>query len=516
LEKAFLAQVRSLIRRQIYMDIMSLPMINNDNHYRFDLTSWNFQRKNAGYFSTFKSRNGSACHYVCDERTIMFKISWNACLSLVLLCTAFRSVPAQQNRGLDINDVAVLFPLDSHNQALPKILLSGPKTELIPQKIYAELWQASKAAGIAAPFLSSLETAEGWAIVGYRVDPCAPQGSHAPNGPCTAEIRLIAQPLTPENGPSDTALHLIYDIEDSSRLIYQEILNLKTKAEALSMVSTNGKPLGVHPLLALAAMNSNREVPALHSDFLTKFVDKTRLKKVTIMGLRDAFALDWIFLGGDVIKGKWIQGKIPNLASGQDNFVEFDLRVDPNPFTSRPLDSRLSTYDFFSTGVDTTEAIRQTLAEAAHRLENPELSNRNTADCLSCHSATTMRIHAIAQMPFIIQGLTAKNPKGITAFPEPLTLQNHNLNWNLRAFGYFDQRATLSMRTVNEAARSADAINKALNRVNPGPDCSAVEDEVQTCFVKTSTEAGPQKSTEECLSLCEAAIGPNSGFHFEF
>lgn len=446
----------------------------------------------------------------------MLLFSRNLVLSLGLVSTVFQSALAQQISGVDINDVAVLFPLDSNAQAIPKILLSEPKTALIPKTIYADVWKASKASGIAAPFLSSLETAEGWAVVGYRIDPCAPRGNNGPNGPCTAEIRLIAQPLTPENGPSDTALHLIYDIEDSSQLFYQEILNLKTKAEALTIVSTDGKPLGVHPLLALAAMSSTKEVPALHKAFIMKFVDPDRLKKVTIMGLRDSFALDWIFLGGDVVKGMWTQGKVPNLASGHDSFVEFDLRQDPNPFTTQPLDTKLSTYDFFSTGIDTSVETRRTLGEAAHRLENPELSNRNTADCLSCHSATTMRIHAIAQMPFVIKGLTARIPKGITAFPEPLSLQNHNLSWNLRAFGYFDQRATLSMRTVNEAARSAEAINKALNLSNPGPDCSAVEDEVQTCFAKTSTEAGPQKSTEECLSLCKSTTGSSSGFSFDF
>lgn len=446
----------------------------------------------------------------------MLVFARNFFLCLILLGSALTDASAQQKRGLDINDVAVLFPLDSNGQALPKILLSEPKLDLIPKTIYTDVWKASKASGIAAPFLSSLETAEGWAVVGYRIDPCAPRANNGPGGLCTAEIRLIAQPVTPENGPSDTALHLIYDIEDSSQLFYQEILNLKTKAEALTIYSTDGKPLGVHPLLALAAMGSTKEVPALHKNFIMNFVDPTRLKKVTIMGLRDSFALDWIFLGGDVVNGKWTQGKIPNLASGHDSLVEFDLRIDPNPFTSQPLDARLSTYDFFATGIDTSVETRKTLGEAAHRLENPELSNRNTADCLSCHSATTMRIHAIAQMPFVIQGITAKNPKGITAFPEPLSLQNHNLNWNLRAFGYFDQRATLSMRTVNEAARSADAINKALNLANPGPDCTAVEAEVQTCFVKTSTEAGPQKSTEECLSLCNATAGSGTGFNFDF
>ncbi|RYZ52804.1 MAG: hypothetical protein EOP07_18935, partial [Proteobacteria bacterium] len=84
----------------------------------------------------------------------MLVFSRNIFLCLILLGSALTDASAQQKRGLDINDVAVLFPLDSSAQALPKILLSEPKLDLIPKTIYTDVWKASKASGIAAPFLS--------------------------------------------------------------------------------------------------------------------------------------------------------------------------------------------------------------------------------------------------------------------------------------------------------------------------------------------------------------------------
>lgn len=410
--------------------------------------------------------------------------------------------------GFDINDVAVLFPLDLLAKALPHIaLLESSSIQLISTAVYNQLMAAARSTGIAAPFPASINSPSDWSVVAYRIDPCAPVNHEAPGGACTAELRLVAQPTTPANGPADSALHLIYDIDAVRAEVYQDALVLKSRAEALTLMTTAGKPLGVHPLLYLASIGGAKEIPQLFKEFIVKHAQPGRMKKATIMGLRDSLAIDWVFLGGDIANGNWYQGKIPNLPNGQDRVVEFDLRNSVNSFATEPVDKTLSTFDFFSVDIVPTSEISKALGETAHKLENPDLTNRNTVDCLSCHSATSMRIHPVADMPFHIAGLSPQVPQGITAFPEPMSLQNHEIHWNLRALGYFNQKATVSMRTVAEAGRSADAINKFLNLENPGPDCRAFKVEVANCFAKSSSQSGPHKSTEECLSLCETKDG---------
>lgn len=409
-----------------------------------------------------------------------------------------------QTPGLDINDVAVLFPLDSQAKTVPHLPLGDSRNHdaFLSETVFQSVIVAAKRLGVAEPFPAKIDTLADWDIVGYRVDPCAPIDNTGPGESCTAELRLVAQPSTSVFGPADSALHILYDIEKDATGVYRALWNLKQTSEKKTLSQTTGKPLGVHPLLQLAAMSSQEDILDLHAAFLRNYAVPSRVKKVTLMGLRESLAVDWIFLGGDVVDGVWTQGTIPNLKKGDDGFIEFDLRRDGNSINVEPLDKTLSTYDFFSVDIPPSAFTLKTLSQAAQTLENPALSNRNTADCMSCHSATSMRIHPIAGMPLFEKGFSAGPVPGISAYPEPLALQNHELHWNLRAFGYFDQKATLSMRAVNEAARSADAINKTLGWKNPAEACVGLEEEVLACFIRTSTQEGPQKTSEECLAIC--------------
>ncbi len=424
-------------------------------------------------------------------------------LSASIALAASHPAKARHAPGLDINDVAVLFPLDELSQPSPEIRLSKDDGDFIDSQVYSQLIAAARKTGIASTLFQDFESSNVWAVVGYRVDPCAPLDHEAPGGGCSAELRLVLQPSGPLGGPADSALHLIYDIEAVAPSLYQDVKSLKERGERNTLVSTNGRPLGVHPQLQSATMSAfGQDFPQEHKTLLRKYATANRLRKATIMGLRGDLAIDWIFLGGDVKGHNWTQTSVPNLPKGVDQLIEFN-RQTPASFLVKPVDPQLSTYSFFEPSFTQGPDDIAIVNEAVHRLENPELSNRNTSDCVSCHSATTVRIHPLSTALVYHPKLSAKIPSGITGFPDASILQNDDLHWNLRAFGYFDDRATLAMRTVMEAARSADAINRRQGWDNPGKVCGEHQAEAMSCMVLASTQKGAGKTADDCLSLCD-------------
>ncbi|RYZ52998.1 MAG: hypothetical protein EOP07_18640 [Proteobacteria bacterium] len=379
-------------------------------------------------------------------------------------------------------------------------------TNLVPTGIFSDLTTVATQEWISAPAGAGIMKIEAWYLVGFRYDPCAPSNDLKDRS-CIRELRLIAQPKT-QFGPADSALHLVYKLGEGmpgySDGVLKDLVNLKRQGEAQLGITTGGLPLNVHPLLSKAVSVKNTNVPELFKAFVLKYANANKLHKLTMMGLRDGSPLDWLFIGGNIEKGRWVQTSVPNISKGVPNsFVELNLGGNFEVFTPVTETKTLSTEDFFNTNPQGVESKMDILNEAVHRLENPALSNRNTADCVSCHTATTIRIERNFKFLPSMPGLTAKVPDRITAFPAPQMLQNHPTHWNLRALGYFGILATISMRTVNESAHVAEMVNDVLGFEGPGRDCSAVQEAVMACFVNSSRLFGTVTPTEECLKTCK-------------
>lgn len=419
------------------------------------------------------------------------------------------SQKSDKNPGFDINDVAVLFPLDANDRPWPFLTLdesrerASEESELLGDSIFSDLLGKATELWISAPLQSSILKATDWAVVGFRYDPCAP--SNAGNSICLQELRLIAQAMG-KGGPSDSAMHIIYELGHgplrADDTVVQDLARLKKEAESLLGESSSGHPLGPHPLLRKAVQANRPAVGELYKNFILRQARSSRLTKLTMMGLRDGSPTDWIFFGGDVKDGRWISAQIPNLDAGEA--VELDLSKGFDSFQPQPRNPALSTHGFFSSEPAALDAARETLSAAIHRLESPDFSNRNSADCLSCHTATTLRLSPSLKIPQFIDGISPATPQGITAFPAPMALQSHPLHWNLRAFGYFGIMPALNMRVVHEAGRIAEQLNRLLGREAPGPDCSADPRKVMLCFVQSSVPFGQGASTEECLKSCRS------------
>lgn len=440
-----------------------------------------------------------------EDHALRVRRFWNllcCCLSLALSSTLMGQ-NSFKNRGLDVNDVAVLFPLDGQDKPWPFVSLEENSTDsdLMNPSVFNDLLSKATENWISAPSQSSIMQMKDWVVVGFRYDPCAPDND---KNTCIQELRLVAQTLS-RFGPADTAMHLIYELGRGPLRpddpVVNDLARLKQDAEALVKASSSGQPLGPHPLLLRASQKGLTAVAELYKSFLLRYARQERLSKLTMMGLRDGTATDWIFFGGDVKDGRWGSAPIPNLLNNET--VEFNVGKGREAFQPKPRDSALSTESFFALPPEQILQQKTGLSETLHRLENPDFSNRTTADCLSCHTATTLRLSASLQIPQHLDGITATAPRGVTAFPAPGVLQTHPLHWNLRAFGYFGISPSLSLRVVHEAGRVAEKLNKFMGWDAPGPDCSADPRSVMLCFVNGSIAFGSASSTEQCLKTCQ-------------
>lgn len=424
-----------------------------------------------------------------------------ALTSLILCFSSF----ARAESGLDVNDVAVLFPNDGSHKPVPFLSLSDEG--LVKADILRRVIGEAVAIGISAPPTSSIDKASDWSVRSFRVDPCAPEEHGKSIEPCLYELRLIAQP-TARFSPADSSLHLIYRIASGKPTagdpMLQALVKLKRDVEALSGQTTNGQPLGVHPILGPAAKAKRTDIPALFMDFLHTYARHSKLSKLTMMGVRGPSPTDWIFFGGDIVDGRWVPTPIPNQKKTQNplSFVELDVSAGSQSFKGQPVDSKLSMAAFFNQTLDENTVQLEAIAESAFMLENPFFSDRTNVDCVSCHAATTARLSTDYAFPKSLPGVSASVPVGVTAFPALGAIQNHPLHWNLRAFGYFGLVPTVNMRTVHEAGEAATQLNAILGLSAPGPDCSAVTNEVMQCLISGTIEPGTVKDSASCLSLC--------------
>lgn len=410
---------------------------------------------------------------------------------------------AESNPGLDVNDVAVLFPLDSSFQTFPHIELA--EGQLLPQTLLDELLTAATSKRVKAPGNVSMSSHQEWHIVGFRYDPCASRSIPSIISPCLQEIRLVAQVASAE-GPQDTAMHLIYQLGEGDLKaddpVALDLLQTKQKAESLSSLSTSGQFLGVHPILKQALATGNQEIANLYKDFILRHATADKLVEVTMMGIPEL--THWVFLGGRIQDGHWNQAAIPNLPEGNSTFVELNKASAAATFSPMPVDSSISTALYFAKKALQPEDL-ENVSHALDKIENLDIVNRNNVDCVSCHSATTVRVtprmSKFAQLADLSQNL----PQNISAFPAPRILQNHMFHWNLRAFGYFGNLPSMNMRVVLESGRSADLANLGLGKKNPGLACADKKKELMSCLIKSSTPFSKENAGDECRALCDAA-----------
>jgi len=351
-----------------------------------------------------------------------------------------------------VDDVSVLYPLPNETRLRTSLLgaeAKGTKGALLPVQLFRLL-----------PALDTLspnsETYSLLRVVAVRLDPCFPGlGDSA----CKNQVRMVMQPvILADKGPGlttmDLAVHLFYELSRSElAVLLQSVVNLR---EASQVQHSDG-PVGVHPALAREGMEGGFATGL--RDLLLRYVGSDNLTRITFMGV-EQLGQRWRFGGFDKLGGTFVPMKIPLVEVPEETFQNLDL--DGVTFTaasSSPPSSALENLRLLMNPgalAAASDDLRRSAYGHALKVENPTLHSPDTIDCATCHVAMAARRFAERG-----HGLSASGSADAYAHPRGLPLPGATVERTneLRAFGYFNARPSVSQRTVNETAVVVERTN---------------------------------------------------------
>jgi hypothetical protein len=457
------------------------------------------------------------------------------------------TVPAISENLFDVSDTSILYPFPKRAEDLQSLVPLSDKISpslfrqilLAGQGYYRDAGQSVFATSARVPILSNaLFTNHGadelkdWKITGIRFDPCPGRVKYRsdldPSQHCRPELRLVSNPVIIQKDLTyrspDFALHLVYQLAtwNRARELFDSLRQLKELGRNFG-ISTDGKVLYVHPGFAQTGSKRAAFEDALRQ-LLIQFARPDEFYKVAVTGVTGI--TPWVFFQGTLEErgGQETFVVTEKLVGGGNSFITFDSpSLSPIP-SQLPFDNGLKPgLGFFEPNIvehrvklASTKNFQVDAAEAAEFLNlpavlaadnmyqvtassaaltnldvlqlvsNPHFSDLDNTDCASCHleSGITGKFHA----PFLGRYQYPLR-KGITALTGSWgTDSGHDLAAsNVRAFGFFFTRPTVSLRSAFDAGEITWFINKYMlgasdNAIGPGPDCTAVQSQVMECL----------------------------------
>lgn len=413
------------------------------------------------------------------------------------------SVPPALGQGLrlDVNDVSYLWPPVT-NAADAADLLSADEltadgvTPIWPKQHFAAAIATAQtikvvnsegkddAIDFGAANRAAFSDPHNWKVVAVRIDPSAPgcsAGVIAQFG-SIPQIRLILQPVIVNAGSvkvHDLTAHLGFSfilppvapagpvpaIPDKAAFgeIVKELAVMKAKLAAAGKATAG--PLGVHPALKDKATGFAGDFKA----FLKRHLSEPRLNLIAFMGLASV-QKPWVFF--TMRKGPaGVFVPVPLKVLGGQNAQMLTFGIDghvmpvPAP-TNLGGTKGVSTAVLFEDGIDKKLATpvfagdpRPLHQDIPDIIANPEIANVFNTDCVSCHTESARRI--VLKIPAGDGQFRFPLPAGLSGV-DPAVLPKHR--WNVRNFGWFPfgkkVSATVTQRTANESAETADFINR--------------------------------------------------------
>lgn len=256
-------------------------------------------------------------------------------------------------------------------------------------------------------------------VVGVRLDPCFFEGGADVTPTCTSQIRLVLQPVFPApaggNETRDAAMHAFFAVPEAElRTLAGEI------ADRRASIDASGDDLGVTAIDV--------------ADLLLPHLGEARLTRVTAMSVHPT-GQAWIFSGQDLHGGAATDITIPGVDEPEQHLTSKGGRatLDATLLPEPAIEPAIAPY--------LEQARRETLdataiidgLDAIERLLDPAEHNPGTADCASCHVATTGLRYATR----------AADPGRVPAIYDDTS--------NQRMFGYFFAAPSVSPRVVAES-----------------------------------------------------------------
>jgi len=347
----------------------------------------------------------------------------------------------------DLNDVSFLYPLppaDALDALLP-LSRAGERGPLLSAALYAKLDGSINL----SHELSSFH------VVGVRVDPCFPSTA-PPVSSCIKEIRLVAQPILTDPATHtvttrDVAIHLFYDLDDGE---WSGLLSQLAALKKLAGNKTDHAPLEVHPVM-LAEGLDGPYAQALHRLVLEGAGDRNLVRVATSVAIFDQ---SWDFRSFDRSGDSLTATPIPRIgtettqhfanSAGTHNIGTMSPRPTPDDLSLLLDEPKLSS---------APDADVATAARAAVASENPNLTNRVTTDCMTCHVATRARglAETIRHVDTEHFDERFRDPRFDLRLDSPVATDIVSQ----RAFGYLDAKPAFNQRMIHETATVAAALS---------------------------------------------------------
>jgi len=408
--------------------------------------------------------------------------------------------------ALDVNDISFLFPVPTSKAEVDTLISlddEAAEGKIFPDELLVKLIDEAKNVSVGDSRIAVPNGQEEafkkpitWKVAGIRVNPSALGINPKITQPfgIIPGIRLIVQPVTVEGNSfkiHDFTAHVVFDYTvprtDGKRFpilpddkafgaIVEDLRKLKAFSDE-GGAPTAGKELSVHPALTKKVPGFTERLRAL----LKTHLRRERLDVVSFMGIPGRFE-PWIFFKVTVnldgtLKREDVSGNFdPKPQSQMLSFAGPSPKVDPAPVLSATAAQNgfgISTATLFSTDAashlddklfpNATDAFVAKLKnrDVADLIANPQFHNTANTDCVSCHTETTRRniISGLTSQP----GVSMQQPAGVSKVAAAVLPKD---KWNLRNFGWgfnFGSKTftpTVTQRAANEAAESADFINK--------------------------------------------------------
>lgn len=379
-----------------------------------------------------------------------------------------RTLDIQAPMNFNLHDASILYPpplkLADRGLYLP---LSNGKATLLSPSAFEAIKKSSSHPDL--PISSELSTRvfdyANWRVVAFRLDPCQKSTKDAE---CQGQIRLVVQPILEPLATekpliphqlfaADFAMHLIFNVsQEKIKEAVQGLNELKIRYSP----NTQGLPLGIHPAFLGAKRD---EFAGKLNSFIQRSAHEQNLSMVAFLGSAVAVTgsqpFKWSFTALNVENKVVSPFKIPN---SQDSVMRFFLAEGDGeqgilPLSSLESDSLAPALDNVKMFGEDSSYPKDAIARAL-RIENPKFHTVDSVDCVSCHIATTVRVPFEAQL-FGDKGIESSDRyqnsrHNLTRDPNfrtgPLFVHN---------FGFINNEAIVSQRTINEAAEVADFIN---------------------------------------------------------
>ncbi len=411
---------------------------------------------------------------------------------------------------LDVNDISILWPIPQTKSDVDTLISLNDEAadgKIMSEDLLGKLMDEAKAVSIGDTKISFPDEEQfrkpiTWKVAGIRVNPSA-LGSNPlalMQGGVVPSIRLIVQPVTVAGDKvevHDFTAHVVFTQtlprpdktkpfqpdHDAFNALVSDFRDLKAFLQQAGVTTTN-QPLNIHP--GFRFNGKSNEVPGFTDkirSILKQHLSSNRLTVISFMGIPGHFE-PWIFFKVTIDSGTLSREPVSgHFGANQPQPMAQMLRnagglsADPAPvpdITAVRQGLGVGTTLLFPSTVKshlddnifpaaTDPMFKQLkLRHVADFIANPVLRNTANTDCVSCHTETTRRKN--------ISGLTApdgiafKQPTGISKVADEM--QSKDV-WNVRNFGwgfnFFANRTfkpTITQRAANEAAESADLINK--------------------------------------------------------